>query len=105
MLYSEGCPRGGGSARALREALSETTPGPEIQTIELSSRAFFELGTPGSSTILVDGRDLFVPGEGPSAAASCCRLYATPEGPRSHPTVGMVRDALRERGVISVAGR
>jgi hypothetical protein len=66
---------------------------------------FFELDTPGSPTILVNGRDLFPLGEGPFAAALCCRLYITPEGPKSHPTVGMVRDALRERGVGSVAGR
>ena len=104
MLYSEGCPGGEASARALREVLSGTAPGPEIQAIELSSRAFFELGAPGSPTILVNGLDLFPPGEGPSAAASCCRLYATPEGPRSHPTAGMVRDALRERSVGSVTG-
>ncbi len=67
MLYSEGCPGGEASARVLREALSETAPGTEVQTVELSSRAFF--------------------------------------GPKSHPTVGMVCAALRERGVGSVAGR
>jgi hypothetical protein len=99
MLYSEDCPGGEASAGVLRRVLSETAPGTEIEMVELSSRAFFELGTPGSPTILVNGRDLFPAGEGPSAAASCCRLYATPEGPKCHPTAGMVRDALGECGV------
>jgi hypothetical protein len=104
VLYSEGCPGGEASAGVLREVLSEMAPGTEVEMTELSSPAFFELGAPGSPTILVNGLDLFPPGEGPSAAASCCRLYATPEGPRSHPTAGMVRDALRERSVGSVTG-
>lgn len=104
MLYSEGCSGGEASAGVLREVLSETAPGTEIETVELSSRAFFELGTPGSPTILVNGRDLFPAGEAPPAAASCCRLYATPEGPKSHPTAGMVRDTLRRSGVLGGVG-
>ncbi len=100
VLYSEGCPGGEASATVLREVLSETALGTEIETVELSSRAFFELGTPGSPTILLNGRDLFPTGEGPSAAASCCRLYHTPEGPRSYPTAGMVRTALERSGVL-----
>ncbi len=100
VLYSEGCPGGEAAAGVLREVLSGTAPGTEIETVELSSRAFFELGTPGSPTILVNGRDLFPADSGPSAAASCCRLYATPEGPRSHPTAGMVRTALERSGVL-----
>jgi len=101
VLYSEGCPGGEASAKVLREVLSEAAPGTEVELVELSSQAFFELGTPGSPTILVDGRDLFPGDEGPHAAASCCRLYATPEGPNSHPTAGMVREALKGRGVGS----
>ncbi len=104
MLYSEGCPGGEASAGVLREVLSEMAPGTEVEMVELSSRLFFELGTPGSPTILVNGLDLFPVGEGPSVAASCCRLYATPEGPKSHPTACMVRDALRECGVGGTSG-
>jgi hypothetical protein len=104
VLYAEGCPGGEASAGVLREVLSRTVPGTEIEMVELASRAFFELGTPGSPTILVDGRDLFLPGDSPSAAACCCRLYSTPEGPKRHPAGGMVREALRERGVGSIAG-
>jgi hypothetical protein len=103
VLYSEGCPEGEASPEVLREVLSETAPGTGVEMAELSSRTFFELGTPGSPTILVNGRDLCPPGDSPSAATSCCGLYATPDGPRSHPTVEMVRDVLREHGVVSVA--
>ena len=99
VLYSEGCPGGEAAAKILREVLSETAPGTEVEVVELSSRAFFELGTPGSLTILVNGRDLFPADEGPSTAASCYRLYATPEGPKSHPTAGMVRESLKGSGV------
>ena len=90
--------------RLLREALAQTAPGTEIEAVELSSRAFSELGTPGSPTILVNGRDLFPAGEGPTAAAPRCRLYATPEGPKSHPTVGMLKDALRGSDVGGSTG-
>lgn len=65
--------------------------------MELPLEEFRRLGTPGSPTILFDGRDLF-PVESPygglSAGASCCRVYATPEGLKSHPTREMVREAL-----------
>ncbi|MDQ4126854.1 MAG: hypothetical protein M3151_02695, partial [Actinomycetota bacterium] len=63
------------SARVLREVFSGTAPGTDIEMVELSSQAFVELGTPGSPTILIDGRDLFPADEGPLATASCCRLY------------------------------
>jgi hypothetical protein len=103
VLYSEGWPGGAASTRVLREVFSETAPGTEIEMDELSSRASLELGTPGDLTLLVNRRVLFLVGEGPSAAASGCRLYATPEGSKSHPTAGMVRDALRRSDVLGAA--
>lgn len=53
-------------------------PGTGVEAVELSSQGLSELGAPGSPTILEEGRDLFPTGEDPSAATSCCRLYATP---------------------------
>jgi hypothetical protein len=50
----------------------------------------------GSPTILVNGEDLFLAGRG-AAHATSCRIYATPEGPKNHPTAPMVREALVER--------
>ena len=51
---------------------------------------------PGSPTILVNGEDLF-PAERRATRATSCRIYATPEGPKNHPTATMVREALVER--------
>ena len=53
-------------------------------------------GFPGSPTILVNGEDLF-PAERGDARAASCRIYATPEGPKNHPSAAMVREALAER--------
>jgi ABC-2 type transport system permease protein len=51
------------------------------------------LGFPGSPTVRIDGRDPFpVPERGQGGLA--CRVYATPEGMRSIPTAGMLREAL-----------
>jgi len=104
VLYSEGCPGGEASVRLLREALAQTAPGTEVEAVELSSQAFSELDTPGSPTILVKGRDLFPAGQCLTAAASCCRLYATPEGLKSHPTAGMLKDALKSSDVGGATG-
>jgi hypothetical protein len=51
---------------------------------------------PGGPTILVNGEDLF-PTERRATRATSCRIYATPEGPKNHPTATMVREALVER--------
>lgn len=97
VLYSEGCPGGLVSGDILREAVSEVAPKTEVEVVELPQEEFRRLGTPGSPTILFDGGDLF-PVEGPcgdlSVGVSCCRVYATPEGLKSHPTKEMVVEAL-----------
>lgn len=97
VLYFEGCPGGEVSGRILREAVSGISPGTEVEVAELPLEEFRRLGTPGSPTILIDGRDLF-PVENPrgelSAGLSRCRVYATPEGLKSHPTREMVEEAL-----------
>ena len=96
MLYSEGCPGGTASADVLREVLSRVAPGTAVEPVEFPVERLHELGMPGSPTILVNGRDLFPADENTSSAtAPHCRLYATPEGLRSHPTAGMITDALR----------
>ena len=51
---------------------------------------------PGSPTILVNGEDPF-PADRHSTRATSCRIYATPEGLKNHPTTTMVREALVER--------
>lgn len=96
LLYFEGCP---GSTKVLgilerviaeeglAAEISPVTPGPEGWS-----------GFPGSPTILVDGEDLF-PAERHDGRAATCRIYATPEGPKSQPTAAMVREALVKRSL------
>ncbi len=52
----------------------------------------------GSPIILVNGEDLF-PAERRSTRATSCRIYATPEGPKDHPTAPMVHEALLKRSL------
>ncbi len=73
-------------------------PGTVVETVEVSPEEAQRSGPSGSPLrgpkILMNGRDLFAD-EGDAQRVSC-RVYATPEGIKSHPTVGMVRAALRE---------
>ena len=106
MLYSQGCPGGVPTADILRGILLadgalEKAPNRrlDLSVEEFGHAEFLALGTPGSPTVLLDGQDLFPPRNQPLGvlpAASCCRLYATPEGLGSHPTRRMVLDALNE---------
>jgi len=88
VLFSEGCPGGEASVEILREVLSEMAHEAGVELVKLSVQEFGDLGTPGSPTILVDGRDLFPLDTAGPTTASCCRLYATPEGIKSHPPPG-----------------
>jgi hypothetical protein len=94
LLFSEGCPGGEAPAEILHEILSEMSHEAGLELVKMSVQEFGDLGTPGSPTILVNGFDLFPLDTAGPTTASCCRLYATPEGIKSHPTAGMVREAL-----------
>ena len=99
VLYSKGCPGGEPTANIIRELLDSQSAGQktDLSVEEFDHEEFLALGTPGSPTILLNGRDLFPAEERPTEVfpvASCCRLYATPEGLKSHPTQRMVREAL-----------
>ena len=59
MLFSEGCPGGEASVENLREVLSEMAHEAGLELVKLTVQVFGDLGTPGSFTILVNGRDLF----------------------------------------------
>ena len=101
VLFSEGCPGGEASVEILREVLSEMAYEAKVEFVKLPVQEFGDLGTPGSPTILVNGRDLFPLDTGRPTTASFCRLYATPEGIKSHPTTVMAREALN--GSISAS--
>ena len=95
ILYFDGCPTYRAAEGALSEALRAEGLDAwlelvAVNTDEEASRRRF----PGSPTIRADGRDLF-PVPDRSAWALGCRTYATPEGLKGAPTVGMSRAALR----------
>ncbi len=68
----------------------------EILPVIPASEHWSEAGITGSLTILVNGENPF-PAECHSTRATSCKIYATPEGPKNHPTTTMVREALAER--------
>jgi hypothetical protein len=88
LLFSEGCPGGEAPAEILHEILSEMSHEAGLELVKMSVQEFGDLGTPGSPTILVNGFDLFPLDTAGPTTASCCRLYATPEGIKSHPPPG-----------------
>ena len=54
------------------------------------------VATSGSTTITLDGNDLF-PGSGRSNDLAC-RIYSTPAGLAGMPTVEQIREALSAHG-------
>lgn len=84
--HTESCPNLEKAEARLREALRQSATTAEIQhevvtTPEEASR----LGFTGSPTILIDGRDPFVRGDGQPAVA--CRIYRTDQGHDGAPSV------------------
>jgi hypothetical protein len=65
----------------------------EIVPVALGPGNWF--GLRGSTSILMDGEELF-PAKHRNEARSApnCRIYATPDGPKNHPTAALVRVAL-----------
>ncbi len=95
LLYFEGCCGSAKTVGIVESAVAEEGIAAEIVTTTLGpdDRRVF----PGSPTILVDGEDLFPAQRRDEARALSCRIYASPEGPKDHPTEAMVRAALRGR--------
>lgn len=97
--YFDGCPNWQTARERLDEALRDLGAprdiGLELVTTEDEAT---RLSFRGSPTILVDGRDLFDPGDAPVGLS--CRVYVTPEGFAGTPTVAQLREAL-----AAVSGR
>jgi len=94
LLYFEGCPGSTETLGILEWVIAEEGLAAEIVPVTPGSEDWSSF--PGSPTILVNGEDLF-PAERRGARGASCRIYATPEGPKNHPTAAMVREALVER--------
>lgn len=95
LLHFQGCPGSAEALNILEEALIERGSSAEVTPVEIGPED--RLSSPGSPTILVDGEDLFPVEERLGARAASCRIYATPEGPKNHPTAAMVRETLARR--------
>jgi hypothetical protein len=99
VLYFDGCPTYETATKILRAVLVEERVEADIQLVAVNSDEETQrLHFPGSPTIRVDGRDLFPAGEREGWRLGC-RVYATPEGLRGSPTTGMVKEALKTKGV------
>jgi len=95
ILYFDGCPTYRAAEGALSEALRAEGLDAWLELVAVNTdEEASRLRFPGSPTIRADGRDLF-PVPDRSAWALGCRTYATPEGLKGAPTVGMSRAALR----------
>jgi hypothetical protein len=94
LLHFEGCPGFTEVLGILENAVIQEGFSAEILPVILDPNECSDF--PGSPTILVNGEDLF-PAERRAMSAASCRIYATPEGPKNHPTATMVREALVER--------
>lgn len=93
LIYDADCPNAAAARAALMHAFVEAGVAPRWSE-HLSDEAPEHARGLGSPTILVDGRDVAGPSEGPR---SCCRVYATADGALAPvPEVAVVARALRE---------
>ena len=97
ILYFDGCPTHQEAQKALRKVLDKKDAEVELVAVGSDEQAQ-RLRFPGSPTIRADGEDLF-PVPERSEYALGCRMYATPEGLKGSPTVGMLEEALAAGGV------
>jgi hypothetical protein len=95
LLHFQGCPGFAEALNILEEALAEKGIYVEVTPVVIGPED--QLDSPGSPAILVNGEDLFPVEKRPGTRAASCRIYATPEGPKNHPTATMVREALARR--------
>jgi hypothetical protein len=99
LLYFDGCPGYRKAEQDLKDALSREGIRSEVKLVAVNTDA--EAGAlefPGSPTIRVDDRDLFPTAEREDWRVGC-RVYATPEGLKGHPTQEMILAALRRSPV------
>jgi hypothetical protein len=97
LLVIPDCPGSDEATTLLRTALDDigltgTTFTVSVIDTDEAARA---RGFVGSPAFVVDGTDLF--DGNPTRGSVACRVYLTPDGPRSVPTLRHLRQALKER--------
>lgn len=95
LLYITGCVHRALARQRLVAVLARGGWTAQVREHEVTSAEQADrLGMAGSPTMLIDGHDLFPT---PSASAGLgCRLYATPTGLASVPTIEQITDALTD---------
>jgi hypothetical protein len=100
VLYFDECPSYRTAEKMLRGVLAREDVEAEVELVAVNTDEEAQrLRFPGSTTIRVDGEDLF-PVPDRAGYALGCRMYATPEGLRGSPTAEMVRASLAERNLV-----
>ena len=96
ILYFDGCPSYKEAEETVRSILAEEGVEAKVELVSVNTDEEVErLRFPGSPTIRADGRDLFPSGTREREHWRLgCRVYATPDGLKGHPTEEMLRDAL-----------
>ena len=92
LLYFGGCPGAPEALNAIERVVAEAELDADVVPIDVGDGT--RPGFSGSPTVLVDGEDPF---PATRTDATSCRLYKTPEGPKSYPTDAMLRAAIEER--------
>ncbi|MBW3659713.1 MAG: thioredoxin family protein [Actinobacteria bacterium] len=94
LLYFDGCPGWQVAAERLETLTDEYDFQLAYRKVETPEEAE-ELSFRGSPTVVVDGRDAFARGDEPVGLS--CRLYETPNGQASAPTIEQLREVLDGR--------
>ncbi len=95
LFFFDGCPSWQGGLKNLEVALQEEGLTALIETVKvLDDGDAARLKFLGSPSFRIDDRELW-PEERQGYSLSC-RVYSTPEGLKGYPTVGMLREALRQ---------
>ena len=93
LLLVPDCPNEAAAVELIRTAVTETHMHATVTRTVIATRdQARQRGFVGSPTILLNGADPFTHLD--AAVALACRLYSTPDGPRSVPTLQSLRQAL-----------
>ncbi|MCV2395232.1 thioredoxin family protein [Actinotalea sp. M2MS4P-6] len=102
LLYFDGCPGWQVAEARLREALATVGSAAAVERVRVETPEAAEaLRFHGSPSVLIDGEDPFAPVG--ATVGLACRLYRTPDGADSAPTVAQLVEALAGRDLSSPA--
>src|SRR5262245_7380885 len=95
ILYFPDCPNYLLALEHVQRAVQEEHVSAKIKHVQVSDAAA-ALRFLGSPTILINGIDIEPAARSGGAAGMCCRTYRGRSGPEGVPSVGLIREAIRE---------